>query len=87
MPGLIAASVADLNRLRSVQHIRGGRTTATKDQVREHRDGDGRWVKVISDQAGNRVRVRHNGQDVQIFAPATVLGRLVNGRLVNVGRS
>ncbi|MER6942484.1 hypothetical protein ABT294_00550 [Nonomuraea sp. NPDC000554] len=85
MPEIIAAQAADLARLRSVQHIRGGRTAATQDQVREYRDGDGRWVKVIEDQLRNRVRMRHNGQDVKILNAPLVVGRYENGRFVNVG--
>lgn len=85
MPGLIAASAADLARLGSVQHIRGGRTAATQDQVREHRGKDGHWVQVVEDQLRNRVRRRWTGQDVKILNVQTVLGRWENGRLINVG--
>lgn len=87
MPGLIAATAADLYRLKAVQHIRGGRTAATQDQVREYRDGNGRWVKVIEDQLRNRVRMRWSGQDVKILNVRPVLGRWENGRVVNVEAS
>ena len=62
-------TAADLARLRSVQVRPGGWTWRTKDQVREHRDDRGRWVKVITDQLGNRVRLRWEGQDVKIMLP------------------
>lgn len=90
MPGLIAASAADLTRLRSVQHIRGGQTAATRDQVREYRDKRGNWVQVVEDQLRNRVRRRRAGregeaQDVKILNVPFVLGRYEGGRFVNVG--
>ncbi|MFI6296865.1 hypothetical protein ACIBEJ_35110 [Nonomuraea sp. NPDC050790] len=90
MPGLIAATAADLARLRSVQHIRGGRTAATRDQVSEFRDVRGRLVQVVTDQVGNRVRRRRVGregeaQDVKILNAPLVLGRYENGRFTNVG--
>ncbi|RSN12801.1 hypothetical protein DMB42_11525 [Nonomuraea sp. WAC 01424] len=90
MPGLIAASAADLTRLRSVQHIRGGRTHATQDQRREFRDERGRLVQVVVDQLGNRVRRRRTGregeaQDVKILNAQLVVGD-VPAHLVDWGR-
>ncbi|GAA2860166.1 hypothetical protein [Nonomuraea rubra] len=87
MPGLIAATAADLARLRSVQHIRGGRTAATQDQRREFRDERGRLVQVVTDQLGNRVRRRRVGregeaQDVKILNVQTVVGQ-IPAHLVN----
>lgn len=68
---------ADLARLRSVQVRPAGWTWRTKDQVREYRDDRGRWVKVITDQLGNRVRLRWEGQDVKIMLPhLRVIGRV-----------
>ncbi|NRQ35979.1 hypothetical protein HII36_29715 [Nonomuraea sp. NN258] len=74
MPGLQGYSPADLARLRSAQHIRGGRTHATRDQVREYRDGAGRLVQERTDQLGSIIRRRRVGregeaQDVEVFLP------------------
>lgn len=67
MPGITPYSTADLQRLRSLQVRPQGWTHATHDQAREYRDPiTGHWVKVITDQLGNRTRLRHEGQDVRI---------------------
>ncbi|MFE3449620.1 hypothetical protein ACFXJ8_11860 [Nonomuraea sp. NPDC059194] len=74
MAGLDAYGAADMARLRSLQHMRGGRTRATRDLVREFRDERGRWVQEVTDQLGNLTRRRRIGregeaQDVEIFLP------------------
>ncbi|MEO3856241.1 hypothetical protein [Acrocarpospora sp. B8E8] len=69
MPGIEPYTAADLERLRSVQVRPQGWTHATHDQVREHRDPRRRPVKVTTDQLGNRIRERWEGQDVRILAP------------------
>lgn len=70
MPGLTPYTPADLERLRSVQARPQGWTHATRDQRREFRHPiTGERIKVITDQLGNRVRMRRDGQDVRIMAP------------------
>lgn len=68
---------ADLARLRSVQVRPAGWTWRTKDQVREHRDEQGRPVKVVRDQLGNYIRLRWEGQDVKIVAPLIRVRRTI----------
>jgi hypothetical protein len=53
---------------KSVQHVRGGRTHATKDQVTVHRGDDGRPVaQTVRDQLGHEVTEHATGQrDVTI---------------------
>lgn len=70
-------TAADLERLRSVQVRPTGWTWRTRNQVREHRDERGRWVRVTRDQLGNLIRERWEGQDVKIFMPhLRVIGRV-----------
>lgn len=68
---------ADLARLRSVQVRPAGWTWRTRDQVREHRDEQGRPVKVVRDQLGNYIRLRWEGQDVKIVAPLIRVRRTI----------
>jgi hypothetical protein len=68
MPGIKPYTAADLERLKSLQVRPQGWTHATKDQTREYRDPAGHMVKVVTDQLGNRTRLRRDGQDVRIVA-------------------
>jgi|GEM_PF-3597927 len=59
MSRIQAYTAADLARLRSIHTPpAGGWTNATRDQVREYRDANGRLVQEVLDQLGNRVRRR-----------------------------
>jgi hypothetical protein len=63
-------SSADLRRLASVQVRPRGWTHQIKPVVREYRDErDGHWIKVITDQNGNRTRMRWTGQDARVILP------------------
>lgn len=68
MSGVRPYTAADLARLRSIGVRPQGWTHATHDQRREYRDDQsGRFVQVVTDQLGNRVRRRWDGQDVKIL--------------------
>lgn len=57
-------------RAKKIQTRAGGWTSATRDQVSEGRDGDGRRYKRTTDQLGNHV-IQHGAdqQSVHIKAP------------------
>lgn len=79
-------TVADLDRLRSVQARPQGWSHRVKPRVTDsRRTSTGERVKVILDELGNKVRMRAHGQDVKILAVPTVIGRIENGRLINMG--
>lgn len=53
----------DLGKLRTVGHLRGGRS---RQQTREWRDeGDGHRIKAVKDDAGNIV-TEHNTKDDRV---------------------
>lgn len=86
MPTVQPYTVADLARLRSVQARPQGWSHRVKPRwVDGVRPSSGERVKVLVDEFGNKTRMRQHGQDAKILAVPTVLGRLVNGRLVNMG--
>lgn len=70
MPEIRPYTAGDLERLRSIQVRPQGWTHATHDQRREYRHPiTGERIKVTTDQLGNRIRMRREGQDVRIMAP------------------
>lgn len=58
----------DLDKLRSIGHV----SRRTGNRVREGRDAAGQRYKVTTDELGNKVRERQDGQDVKIAAPRIV---------------
>lgn len=85
-------TAADLARLRSVHARPQGWSHRVKprwrDGVRQIPGTDRtERVKVLLDELGNKTRMRGHGQDVKILNVQTVLGRIENGRLVNVEAS
>ena len=79
-------TAADLARLRSVQARPQGWSHRVKPRWRDGvRPSSGERVKVLLDELGNKTRMRRHGQDVKILNAPTVLARLENGRVVNLG--
>lgn len=65
-----AGTPIDLDKLRSIGVMRGGRT---RDRVIEGRDGEGNRTKTTVDQLGNRVTEgADDRRDVTIVAPRVV---------------
>lgn len=85
MSGVRPYTAADLARMRSIQARPQGWTHATHDQRQEYRHPvTGELVKVITDQLGNRIRMRRHGQDVKIlnFPVVTVRVSRSTGQVV-----
>lgn len=53
----------DIEKLRSIGVVKGGRTWRTKDQVVESRDENGDRIKATTDQLGNTVTEHNNKKD------------------------
>lgn len=64
----------DLDKLRSIGVLRGGRT---RDRVSEGKDSEGKRWKATTDQLGNTVTERDDRQDVNINAPQVVASTAV----------
>ncbi|MFI6904890.1 hypothetical protein ACIBKY_26755 [Nonomuraea sp. NPDC050394] len=63
-------SEADLRRLRSVAARPRGWSHQIRPVVREYRDiVTGHWIKVTTDQHGNKIRMRWSGQDARVVLP------------------
>jgi hypothetical protein len=68
--GVQGYSAMDLRRLKSVAVRPAGFSHGVRPVVREYRDElTGHWIKVITDQLGNKVRMRWEGQDARITLP------------------
>jgi len=63
-------------RGKNLQVRPGGWTWATRDQVREYRGKDGRLVKDVTDQLGNRVVQHGRDQQSVIARPQTVKAQI-----------
>jgi hypothetical protein len=68
--GVQGYTKADLRRLKSVAVRPRGFSHGVRPVVREYRDVvTGHWIKVITNEQGNRQRMRWSGQDAIVTLP------------------